>query len=62
LLIEAPPLLAGAVHDTLKEDPVALDVTTRVGTPGTTSRVDAAVDGLENVPVPSVFTAAIWNS
>jgi hypothetical protein len=55
-------LLAGAVHDTLKEDPVALDVTTRVGTPGTTSRVDAAVDGLENVPVPSVFTAAIWNS
>jgi hypothetical protein len=24
--------------------------------------VDAAVEGLENVLVPSVFTAAIWNS
>jgi hypothetical protein len=55
-------LLVGVVHDTFKEDPVALDIATLVGASGTTSRVDAAVEGLENGPVPSVFTAAIWNS
>jgi hypothetical protein len=57
-----PPLLLGAVHDTTRDELVAPEALTLEGAPGATARVDAADEGLENVPVPSVFTAAIWNT
>jgi hypothetical protein len=43
---------------------IAIDVVVRVpitGRPGAPGRVDVALEGLENVPVPAVLTAAIWN-
>jgi hypothetical protein len=60
-VIGAPSLL-GAVHDTTNDELVELEVVTLVGALGGTARVDTALEGIENAPVPSVFTAAIWNS
>jgi hypothetical protein len=61
-VIAEPPSLLGAVHDTTRDELVAFEALTFAGAPGALARVDAAVEGPENVPVPSVFTAAIWNS
>ncbi len=59
-LIEAPPLLAGAVHDTtdwVLAAPVAL---TAVGAPGTVDGTTAA-DALEAAPKPDTFVAVTVN-
>jgi hypothetical protein len=52
----------GAVHDTTRDELVALEAITFVGAPGATARVDTGVDTSENSPVFAEFTAAIWNS
>jgi hypothetical protein len=61
-VIAEPPSLLGAVHDTSNDELVPPEVLTFVGAPGAPGMVDVALEGLENVPVPAVLTAAIWNS
>jgi hypothetical protein len=61
-VIAEPPSLLGAVHETTSDEFVALEALTLAGPPGAPGMVDVALAGLENVPVPAVLTAAIWNT
>jgi hypothetical protein len=59
-VIDAPPLLAGAVHDTTDWPSAFDDADTPVGTPGTVDGV-AEADAVEAVPVPLAFVAVTVN-
>jgi len=56
----APPLLAGAVHDTTDDAFAAPVALTAVGAPGTVEGTTAA-DALEAAPVPEAFVAVTLN-
>jgi hypothetical protein len=53
----APPLLAGAVHETRAEVVEATDAVTDVGAPGALA-ISMGADSADHAPVPSALTAA----
>jgi hypothetical protein len=59
-LIDAPPVLAGAVQDTTDDAFPAPEPDTPVGAPGTVDGVTAA-DADEAEPVPLAFVAVTVN-